>query len=87
MEGSEIEALRAENAELKERLAKVESAAAEAADLEKKIAEKMTHGLSRNQAIAVINRQAIYDAQKDELLNTALPSTQVNAQTPQVINE
>jgi len=47
---------------LQGRLNLLESTAAQAADDESQIAEKMAHGLSREQAAAVIRRQRAYDA-------------------------
>jgi hypothetical protein len=62
-----IERVTAENAELKGQLKKYQTTEAQRAADEKIIVEKMTHGLSRQQAINVIRRQREFDAAgKDE---------------------
>lgn len=54
-----VAALQKENAELK-------AAKAQASEDEKLIAEKMIHGLTRDQAISVIKRQREHDAAEAE---------------------
>jgi hypothetical protein len=56
--------LAAENATLKARLAEFEAAKKQADADEILIAEKMTKGLRREQAVAVIKRQREFDARK-----------------------
>jgi hypothetical protein len=56
------EQLAAENAELKNRLAKIEAENTRAAKVNAGVAEKMASGLSRDQAESVIGEQAKHDA-------------------------
>lgn len=61
-----IQRLTAENADLRGRLEKYETAEAQRAADEKIITEKMAHGLSRQQAINVIRRQRDFDAAQEK---------------------
>ena len=61
---SDLASLQAENAALKEQIAGFEAANKQRAADERVIAEKMSHGLTRDQAIAVIKRQREFDAKK-----------------------
>lgn len=58
--------LTAENADLRARLAKFETAEAQRAADEKIITEKMAHGLSRQQAINVIRRQREFNTTQEK---------------------
>ena len=63
-EASPVVDLAAENATLKARIAELEAQAKQNVADEKIIAEKMRHGLSREQALQVISRQRAYDTKK-----------------------
>jgi len=70
-----IQRLNADNAELKAQLKKHETAEARRAADEKIIVEKMTHGLSRQQAINVIHRQREFDAEPKAKITTSKPKS------------
>lgn len=53
-----------ENGLLKARITSLESDKAKVGEREKAIAEKMAHGLSRQQAISVLDRQDAHDIQR-----------------------
>lgn len=83
---AEIERLTVERSELKAevekcqaKLAKYESADAQRAEDEKLIIEKMTHGLSRPQAINVIERQRNFDGAKEKSDKSKVPGTKSKA--------
>lgn len=63
-EPATLAAAQAENAELKARLAELESAKTRIDADEELIAKKMARGLRREQAAAVIKRQREFDAKK-----------------------